>query len=239
MQTTRRLDALLNDTSNRGYRMGSEEEFVRDHQGFVRSIAIKVMTQLDLRVEVDDLVAFGNRGLLEAKMRYDASRGIQFNTFAYYRIRGAMIDGVRQMAYLPARIHKLRTAAEATDRIAESAAETRAASPESRSDAGATVKALDDALGRATAAFIMSVVGQGEDDAPETPEDAYLAAEQRVRVTAALSKLPEREAALVKGFYFEGRQFDDVAKELGISKSWASRLHTKALDILRTAMEAE
>jgi len=51
--------------------------------------------------------------------------------------------------------------------------------------------------------------------------------------------LPERERALVQGFYFDGRQFDEVAKELGISKSWASRLHAKALDLLRDVLTEE
>lgn len=212
------------------------DQLVRDYQGLVRSIAQKLHGQLDLTCELEDLVAFGNKGLVEAAGRYDASRGVQFNTFAYYRIRGAVLDGVRAMAYLPRRAHARLRAAEARDDVTESIGEARAATPEVRGDVSATVTALDEALGRLTASYVMAAVGQGEDDKPTTPEEAVISAELRTRVAKALAKLPERERALVQGFYFEGRKFDEVAKELGVSKSWASRLHGKALALLKESL---
>jgi RNA polymerase sigma factor for flagellar operon FliA len=140
------------------------------------------------------------------------------------------------MAYLPRRIHQKVREAESIDLVTEPIGEARAAAPEVVSDVGATLQAMDDALSRVTAGFLMSAVGQGEEDQPETPEAELLSAETRARVERALSGLPEREQALVRGFYFDGRQFDEVAKELGISKSWASRLHAKALDLLRDVL---
>jgi len=174
---------------------------------------------------------------VQAAGRYDPSRGAQFSTFAYYRVRGAIIDGIRGMAYLPRRAHQKLKAAEAQDAITEPVGEARAAHPETRGDAGATLAAIDDTLGRLTASYLMSAVGQGDDDAPDTPEELILGAETTARIRTAVGKLPDRERALVQGFYLEGRTFEDVAKELGISKSWASRLHTKALDLLRQALE--
>ena len=215
------------------------DAFVKDYQGLVRSIALKLRAQLDLTCDLDDLIAFGNQGLLEAKSRFDPTRGVQMNTFAYYRIRGAVLDGVRRMAYLPRRIHQKVRAAESLDLIAEPIGDARAASPEAKADRVATAQALDDALSRVTAGFLMSAVGQGEEHQPETPEEELVDAQTRARVAKALEGLPERERALVNGFYFDGRQFDEVAAELGISKSWASRLHAKALDLLRVALTDE
>ena len=220
--------------------MASEADAnVKEYQGLVRSIALKLRSQFDLNCDLDDLIAFGNQGLLQAMSRFDPTRGVQMNTFAYYRIRGAVLDGVRRMAYLPRRIHHKVRAAEALDLVAEPIGEARAATPEAKADLEATAQALDDALSRVTAGFLMSAVGQGEDDQPETPEEELMSAETRARVTRALEGLPERERALVRGFYFEGRQFDEVANELGISKSWASRLHAKALDMLRDVLAPE
>lgn len=224
----------------RGSAMATEADaFVKDYQGLVRSIAIKVRGQFDLTCDLDDLIAFGNQGLLQAKARFDPTRGVQMNTFAYYRIRGAVLDGVRRMAYLPRRIHHKVREAEAVDLVTEPIGEARAAAPEVRSDVGATAQALDDALSRVTASYLMSAVGQGPEDQPETPEEELVGAETRARVAKALEGLPEREQALVRGFYFDGRQFDEVASELGISKSWASRLHAKALDLLRDVLAEE
>jgi RNA polymerase sigma factor for flagellar operon FliA len=68
---------------------------------FVRSIAAKIKEQLPREIEFDDLVAYGMQGLLEAAERYDGSHGTSFTTFAYYRVRGAMFDGLRGMGWLP------------------------------------------------------------------------------------------------------------------------------------------
>src|SRR5437867_6469457 len=68
---------------------------------FVRSIAAKIKEQLPKEIEFDDLVAYGMQGLLEAAERYDGRHGTSFTTFAYYRVRGAMFDGLRGMGWLP------------------------------------------------------------------------------------------------------------------------------------------
>jgi RNA polymerase sigma factor for flagellar operon FliA len=72
----------------------------------------------------------------------------------------------------------------------------------------------------------------------EGPESALLKSESIARLLAALSELPERERVLLRGRYFEGRSLDALATELGISKSWASRLYTQALAQLRKTLEA-
>src|SRR5437867_3458857 len=68
---------------------------------FVRSIAAKIKESLPREIEFDDLVAYGMQGLLEAAERYDGRHGTSFTTYAYYRVRGAMFDGLRGMGWLP------------------------------------------------------------------------------------------------------------------------------------------
>lgn len=216
-----------------------DDAFVKEHEGLVRNIAGRVRKELDLHCELDDLVAWGFQGLIEARARFDSSRGVQFGTFAHYRVRGAVIDGVRKMAYLSRRAHIARKVAEAADDLLEHEAATRAASPEARADVQQTVQAIDDVLGKLTAAFVIASVGQDDSASPEPADEQLIRADESVRVREAVAKLPEREAKVVRGLYFEGRLLDDVAKELGVSKSWASRIHTKALALMKGSLSAE
>lgn len=216
--------------------MPTEEEFIEEYRGLVRSIAMKVRARYDLEVELDDLMADGYAGLVEAKSRFDPDKGVQFNTFAYYRIRGAILDGVRKNSFMPRRAYEQLRAAEAALGIGEALGEARAADPRGRKDVAKCTEALHATISRLTASFVIASLGQ--DIEPQaTPEQSLLEGESAQRVRAALEQLPERERALVKGHYLEGRRFDLVAEELGISKSWASRLHSKALDRLRQLLE--
>jgi RNA polymerase sigma factor FliA len=210
------------------------DRFIEEHRGLVEGLARKVRAELDLGCELDDLVGYGLTGLLQARDRFDPTRGVQFNTFAYYRVRGAILDGVRRMAFLPRGVHRRVRLAEATDAVAEPIGEARGQAPPS---AGAAAAALDGALGKLSAAFALSALGQDPQEPVQDPEGSLAEAEAAGRVRQAVRGLPERERALVEGFYFQGRRFDEVAAELGISKSWASRLHAKALDRLRGALD--
>src|SRR5438045_7517774 len=79
----------------------NKQRLVADNLPFVRAIAAKVKEQLPREIEFDDLVAYGTQGLIEAAERYDPAHGTAFTTFSYYRIRGAIYDGLRGMGWLP------------------------------------------------------------------------------------------------------------------------------------------
>jgi RNA polymerase sigma factor for flagellar operon FliA len=214
-----------------------DDAFVRAHEPLVRKLAHRIRVQLELSTELEELMAYGFRGLLEARQRFDADRGVRFETFAYYRIRGAILDGVRKMAYLPRRVHARRKAAAAQDRVCETAGETRVAGDGPPRTVEGTLGALDAALARTCAAMVLAAVGQSEEAKPRTQPEAHIVnALDGLKVRAALGVLPERERALVEGFYFEDRTLEEVGEELGISKSWASRLHTRALARLREVL---
>lgn len=219
--------------------MGSQddERFVRDHEGLVTHIAKRLRREMDLTLAMEDLKAWGFQGLLEARSRFDASRGVQFSTFSYYRIRGAMIDGVRKTGYVSRRAHELARIAEAADGIAEQTAEDRAGkSGAQKADVEATVANIDDILARTTAAFVIEAVGQAESTAPAIDE-ALISAEAGARVRKAVEGLPEREAKVIRDFYFKGRVLDEIAADFGVSRSWVSRMHTRGLGLLKDALE--
>lgn len=216
---------------------GPDEAFIREYEDWVRSVANGLRRSLELSSEVDDLVGYGYRGLLEARARYDPTLGVTFTTFAYYRVRGAMLDGVRHMAYLPPKVHARRKVAEAQDFIAETEATARAADPTRRTDLTATLASMEAILGRTSAAFVAGALAPERVD--RDPEQSLLDAQDRRRVRRLIHTLPEREQRLIHGFYFEDRTLEEVGRELGMSKSWASRLHNRALDLLRSAFERD
>lgn len=214
--------------------MQSDEEFIEQHRPFVRGIARRVAESFGIPSVSEDLIADGFRGLLEARENYDPERGVRFTSFAYYRVRGAVVDGVRQQTPLSRRAHARLRAAESALEIGEAALQSYSSGPR---DAATAQEKLHQTVSQLTAGFVLSSVGQDENHETEgNAEEALIDAETRKQLRAHLDTLPERERTLIVGFYFEGRRFDDIAAELGVSKSWVSRLHTKALQRLRRAM---
>ncbi|HEY2734361.1 MAG TPA: sigma-70 family RNA polymerase sigma factor [Polyangiales bacterium] len=215
--------------------MREDEQFVREYEGFVRGVALQTRAQLGLDTPIEDLVAFAFQGLLEARQRFDSSKGVAFKSFAYFRVRGAVLDGVRSMARLPRRAYARLKAAEALDQATETSAEGQAAAPQPLAT-DAKLRAIDSILGRVAAAYTVAVTVEDAEQGAGSPEEALLHEERIARMRKAMETLPDRERRMVEGHYFQGKQFDAISAELGISKSWGSRLHAHALDLLREAL---
>ncbi len=186
-------------------------------------------------VTLDDLRSFGREGLLQAARTFDESRGVPFRRWANLRIRGAMIDGVRQWGSLPRRIYReLRTIA-AADRVQETYDEEDAANPAPTAEA-ADARVSSYLSGLATAMALGSVASAPEGlEAPspdETPEELAMTAELVERIKAVLPILPPAERSLVEGHYFGDLTLDQASASLGLSKSWGSRLHARAIETL-------
>jgi RNA polymerase sigma factor for flagellar operon FliA len=216
--------------------MNEDDRFVKEYEGFVRALARQTRSQLGLDTAIEDLVAFGFQGLLEARQRFDSSKGVAFKSFAHYRVRGAMLDGVRSMARLPRRAYARLRAAEALDQLSETSAEGQGAATRPPTTE-VNLRAIDAILGRVAAAYTVAVTAEDAEHGAGSPEEALLHEERLLRMRSALVKLPERERHMIEGHYFHGKRFDVLSTELGISKSWGSRVHAHALDLLREALD--
>ena len=211
---------------------------IERHVELPRRAAALLHPRVREHVELDELVAMGNLGLAEAASRFDPAQGATFSIFAWYRVRGAMIDGLRKMTHLPrrvwAQIATLRAAAEYLEAQA-----TRADVARSQAAAATTADRLREIQGALGAIRTMYVVGIDQVPAErlasaETSAELELGrARQAARLRAALDRLPERERTLVLAHYRDDQTLQDAGRALGLSKSWASRLHARAIDRLR------
>jgi RNA polymerase sigma factor for flagellar operon FliA len=204
----------------------------------VEIVARQVFRTLGGAGELDELISFGREGLWDAARRFDDSRGVPFRGYANFRVRGAIIDGIRASARLSRRTHERLNGLQAAARVSEGAQEDLAAPRAPGAGAAEAEQALGDHLAAMATAMAAGLIAPtayadaGERtlvDTSEDPEQAYGNAQLLTVIREAIAELPREEAELVRRHYLEGARFDHVAVELGLSKSWASRLHTRAL----------
>ncbi len=221
-----------------------KKRLVADNLPYVRAIAARIKDQLPREIEFDDLVAYGTQGLLEAAERYDGKHGASFTTFAYYRVRGAIFDGLRSLGWLPrgeyARARFEERAAAYLANLADREAGADAYADGAEHALEDEVRDLANALGGVAAVFVTSLDLDDEtsmrDDAPH-PQERLEQREVETTLRGVLSGLPEKERRLIEMYYFEEKTLEEAGSALGLSKSWASRLHARAVDLLKAGLE--
>ncbi len=202
----------------------------------VRMIAARIYTRLGASVELDELMAAGQLGLLEAAQRYDPGRSATFATFACYRIRGAVYDHLRRMGHLSRRDYREQAA--------------RSHSRARRNDPRALPStAVDSWLGHLparTTAARDGAAGADEDEPaafepalgapPPAADRALLDKQRRACIERALPCLSPREQHLVRRCFFDDLSVSAAGAELGLSRSWSTRMLARAMERLHRAL---
>lgn len=214
--------------------------------GLAETIARQIWITLGKTLELDDLVSSAREGLFDAARRFDATRGVPFRAYANFRVKGAVMDGVRQISTLPRRAHERIAAMEAA--MAVSAGDTQvlfARPTQSLSDDEAE-EYLDDQLGAMATAAAVSLVSDAmrEGDGAEAqlqlnPEAAFLQAEAAEQVRKAIAELSTAERTVVERYYLRSERMDQIAREMNVNKSWVSRLHARAISRLSRRLLGE
>ena len=217
---------------------------VEQYTPYVRSIAGKVRKKLPPDIEFDDLVEYGMIGLLEAAQRFDPEAGANFMTFAYYRIRGAVYDGLRSMGwmsrteYAKARFEERANEYLAAVAFAEESGEQAPENPFEHAvqDLAAAVEGL-------AAVYLTAIDGteglQLEDTNNPLPEEALGLEQARALVRQTIASLGDQERQLMEMYYYREMSLQEVGDHLGLSKSWTSRLHGRVVDKLRRILYDE
>jgi RNA polymerase sigma factor for flagellar operon FliA len=212
------------------------------HRFLVWKAVRLIWPRVKAHIDRAELVSLGDLGLVEAASRWDPEAGVAFAVFAWYRVQGSIIDGLRKAAHIPRRVWAqltaLRAAGEYLEARARQEVAARTQGAAAPSGTAEKLREVKDAMAAIEAVFA-TAMRVSLDERKHTPEpeetlDARVdRSALRDRVDEALASLPDKERALVQKHYFEGKNLMEAGEELGISKSWASRLHAQAVDRLR------
>jgi RNA polymerase sigma factor FliA len=225
---------VTNGPTARAGWVDSPEMLARVHEGLglIEMIAPAIARRVGPgSVTVDDLRAFGRDGLLDAARAFDERRGVPFDQWASLRIRNAMIDGVRRWGAIPLRARRrLRGLGEVE------AAPGAPGEPGLPNDRGTNDSSEGSRRAALAAGLGDMAVGLADADGLPglglTPEDVLEKAQVASVLRGIIAELPDRERGLIEQTYFHGRTLDQAAHSMGITRSWASRLHARAIETM-------
>jgi len=202
---------------------------------YAHAIAGEVSRKLPLVVERQEVQGWAELGLVEAAKSFDPARGIQFKTFAYYRIKGAIFDGLRKMGW-PSRgqYQRLRFEMAANEYLKDASTQAPpAASAEHQ------LQDLRNLTANVMSCYMLSLEAMPQEPVDEkqvSAEDRVVRDQQHSKLRQSLSRLPERNRRVLEMCYFEDLTLEEIGKKLGLSKSWVCRLHAKSLELLRASL---
>ena len=210
------------------------DDLIVNNLEYVRHILGKTIANLPDGVDVENLESAGVMGLVEAAHQFDQDRGVSFRTFAYPRIRGAIIDELRRNCPLPQQV--LQQAAQirkALERLEPPA------SPEAIAEE--TGLSLDDVISCMQALQLTrlrswddyTMVGQTSDQDGSSPEAAIVEAENRLVLAQCIERLPQQERLVITLYHMEDLRLKEIGRVLNLSESRVSRILTKAQMRLR------
>ncbi|MCA9553293.1 MAG: sigma-70 family RNA polymerase sigma factor [Myxococcales bacterium] len=215
----------------------SRRELAEKYTPYVRSIAGKIKKTLSKDIEFDDLVSYGMLGLMEAADRFDPKHGANFMTFAYYRVRGAIYDGLRGMGWVSRTEYQRYRFEQHANAYLQNVHEQNAATPvgikKSEDDEVGELANVVEGLVTIYVTALDAMEGfQIKDDRGPAIDETLEVNQARELVSAALEKLGGQEKQLLEMYYYKEMSLEEVGKQLGLSKSWTSRLHTRAIQKL-------
>lgn len=212
----------------------------RAEADLVDILARQLLRRVSRTVTLDDLQSFGQEGLLLAARSYDEALGVPFRRWANVRVKGAMIDGVRRWGTLPRWVYRELRGIEAGDELLELYDQEDSANP------ARTPEAADERLtaflsGIATATVVGTSMGApresvNDDGEAVTPEDRFAQAELIARVKAIVAQLEDPDRTLIERRYFDGQTLEEASASVGLSKSWGSRCHARAIESISKAL---
>ena len=227
-----------------------KDQLVQRFAPLVKRIAYHLMVKLPSSVQIDDLVQNGMLGLLDALGKFEAGMGAQFETYAAQRIRGAMLDGLRENDWLPRSLRRdFRRIEEAIAQLEH--AHGRVPSEKELANAlgmslGDYQKMLQDARGHQLISF-EDMIEEGDEDYLERhlvddagdPARIFEDASLRQLLVQAIEALPEREKMMMALYYEQDLNLREIGEVMGVTESRVCQLHSQAVARLRTRLFGE
>jgi RNA polymerase sigma factor FliA len=234
---------------------GAREQLILHYAPLVKYVASRVATGLPASVEQADLASYGMFGLIDALEKFDLSRAIKFETYAIPRIRGAIIDELRSLDWVPRSVRFKAREVEKAHSELESRLKRAPTDREIASHLGTSVEGLHDIVTQISFVSVMALdelVGAGAergegvslvdtlaDLAAVDPAAGVEGIETRAMLAAAIDGLSEREKLVITLYYFEGLTLAEIGDVLGVTESRICQIHTKAVGQLRNRLRED
>ncbi|MBR6535956.1 MAG: FliA/WhiG family RNA polymerase sigma factor [Lachnospiraceae bacterium] len=221
------------------------ERIIIEYASLVKIVAGKLGIYLGYNVEYDDLVGYGTFGLIDAIDKFDFDKGVKFETYASLRIRGAILDQVRRMDWLPRTLRQKQKRMDAAYQKLESESGRFATDEELAAELEISVDELGQWQAQTKAAGVVSldeyleqgsengIVGTVESEDFAQPEKQMEQKTMKELLVQSLESLTEKEKKVILLYYYEELTLKEISEVLEVSESRISQLHTKAIQKLR------
>jgi RNA polymerase sigma factor for flagellar operon FliA len=221
---------------------------LKQYSALVRRLAHQMIAKLPANVEVDDLIQVGMIGLADALNRFDASQGVQFETFATQRIRGAMLDELRGADWMSRGNRRQQRSIEAAVHKLEQKLGRAPAESEIAREMGISLQEYQELLGRVRGTQLVHLEDMNGDDGDDDYLDRHVADEDasplamlqdrrmREALVDAIKNLPEREQYVMSMYYEQDMNLKEIAAVLGVTESRVCQLHSQSIARLRVRL---
>ena len=221
------------------------ERIIIEYASLVKIVAGKLGIYLGYNVEYDDLVGYGTFGLIDAIDKYDFDKGVKFETYASLRIRGAILDQVRRMDWLPRTLRQKQKRMDAAYQKLETESGRFATDEELAAELEISVEELGQWQAQTKAAGVVSldeyleqgsengIVGTVESEDFAQPEKQMEQKTMKELLVQSLESLTDKEKKVILLYYYEELTLKEISEVLEVSESRISQLHTKAIQKLR------
>ena len=224
------------------------EKLILEYAQLVKIIAGRMSVYLGYNVEYDDLVGYGIFGLIDAIDKFDYVKGVKFETYASLRIKGAILDQIRKMDWIPRTMRQRQKKIETAERIIEDKYGRMATDEEIAAELGISI---DEYFGWQSQVKMSGVISlddyleQGSDlvadnsgsklgiSSFEQPDEAIEKEELKESLASAIEGLTDKEQKVIALYYYEELTLKEISQVLSVSESRISQLHTKALTKLK------
>jgi RNA polymerase sigma factor for flagellar operon FliA len=217
------------------------ERLIREFAHVIKAMAHRLAFRLPAYLDAEDLVSVGVIGLMDAMTKYDPTREAKFKTYAEFRIRGAMLDEIRSMDWIPRSVHERvallqKTHTELLNRYGRPPTDAEVAA-----ELKLSVDALDDFLSRDDLGLqepdghhILKVLA---DTQHPDPLASVINDRQRELLSGAINDLPDKERMVLTLYYFEELTMKEIGQILRVTESRVCQIHTKAILHLKAKLQ--
>ena len=231
----------------------NREEVIIRYSPMIKYVANRIAMRLPPHIEVDDLISVGVLGLMDAITKYDSSRGAKFKTYAEFRVRGAILDELRYLDWVP---RSIRQKASQVDKVVQGLQAKLRRQPEDEEVAkemGLSLDQFHQTLNETKSIPIFSLEDLGiakesgdqqslldclAGKADADPQTQVRLVELKEIIAKAIDALPEKERLMVSLYYYEELTMKEIGAVLEITESRVSQIHSKAVYRLRTKLKA-